>query len=85
MIAAILQTGVHFDGTVTLGSILSATCFLFLAAVAWRDLNWRIKNLEIWRKEHMIDSDARDALMRNSEMMLQYLKTLVDERGNKRQ
>ena len=85
ILAALFQTGIHFDGTITLGSILSAVCFLFLAAVAWRDLNWRIKNLENWRKEHMVDADSRDELVRNSQLMLQHLKTLVERRGGNRQ
>lgn len=78
MIAAFYEAGVHYDGTVTLGNLISAITFLSLAAVAWSDLRWRISNLEIWRKEHMIDADARDKLMRNSELMLGHLKTLAE-------
>ena len=75
----------HLDWTISIGDIIKSTSLFVLAVLAWSNLRWRVNNLEIWRKEHMIDSDARDALMRNSEMMLQYLKTLVDERGNRRQ
>jgi hypothetical protein len=83
LIAFIFQGGIRYDGTVTLGNIVSAITFLCLAAIAWTDLRWRIRNLEVWRKEHMMDADSRDHLLRNSEMMLQHLKTLVERRSNR--
>jgi hypothetical protein len=72
---------VYFDWSISLGQVLTAITVSALALFAWRDLQWRVKNLETWRAEHMVDADARDQLLRNSEKMLAQLKTLV-ERGN---
>jgi hypothetical protein len=86
--------GIHWDGTITLGNVL--TFFLFGLALVnfWRaqdaarsaqaaakkDLEWRIANLETWRKEHMIDSDARDALLKRLDTATGLLEYLVKER-----
>ncbi len=69
--------GVHFDPTISLGSIFSIigliiAIFKFWTsqeaakkaqAAAQRDLEWRITNLETWRKEHTIDADSRQHLV----------------------
>ena len=39
----------HFDGTITLGNIVTLSAGLLVAILAWRDLNWRTKNLEEWK------------------------------------
>lgn len=62
--------GVNFDATISLGNIVSAAAFLVMALFGWRDLTWRIKNLEQWRNEHMIDSDARDKLITGLDKIL---------------
>lgn len=54
---------IHFEWSISLGSIISAVSFTSMAVIGWRDLSWRVKNLEIWRKEHQIDSDARDEII----------------------
>ena len=69
----------HFDWTISLGNIISAVTFLILAGFAWRDLTWRVKNLETWRKEHMLDADSRDRLLTNIDKIL-YHVTRVGER-----
>jgi hypothetical protein len=69
---------VRFDATINLGNILSATAFLVLALFAWRDVTWRIRNLELWRTEHMIDSDARDALIENMKEILNHVRWQTD-------
>lgn len=81
----------HFDATVSLGNVLALVALLVTGFTAWRawkssekagavaqrDLDWRIANLETWRKEHMIDSDARDTLMdKQNEMMVKFDKVL---------
>jgi hypothetical protein len=90
--------GVHFDWTITLGNLLSIIGLFLTAIGAWtaailakRDLEWRITNLEVWRKEHMIDADSRDSLietqqktMQAIEKLLEHVKTLVEERGPRR-
>jgi hypothetical protein len=75
----IFASGLSFDPSVSFGTILQAGAYLFLGILVWRDLHWRTSNLETWRKEHMIDSDARDVLIRNSEAMLAQLKFLVEQ------
>lgn len=47
-------------------------------AAAKRDLEWRIKSLEIWRGEHMIDADARDTLIRKQDKIVSYLRWQTD-------
>jgi hypothetical protein len=79
MIAA-LQGPLHFDWTVSFGTILSTVSFLILAIIAWRDMNWRVGNLEQWRKEHMIDSDARDRLLTNIDKILYYVTRGKEDR-----
>jgi hypothetical protein len=67
----------HFDATITLGNLFTLIGLMFAALAWWRahksaekaaqkvqlDMDWRVSNLEIWKKEHQIDSDARDNLM----------------------
>lgn len=86
--------GIHWDGTITLGNILTFAVLLIAivkffgaqaasreARVAYeRDLEWRIGNLETWRKEHMIDSDARDKLLQANGKILDNLDFLRRER-----
>ena len=52
----------HFDSTINLGNII--TIFLTCLAIifAWRDMDWRIKNLETWRKEQIEGLKARAVL-----------------------
>jgi hypothetical protein len=54
--------------------------FLTLAAAAWTDLRWRIKNLETWRGEHMIDADSRDAIIKKMDRILYHLSRGVEGR-----
>ena len=67
----------HFDWTVSLGSVVAALSFLGAAGAFWtaqiaakKDIEWRIANLEAWRKEHMVDADARDKLLTNIDKIL---------------
>ncbi len=62
-----------FDWTVNLGNLIASVTFLVLAAAAWTDLRWRVQNLETWRKEHMIDSDSRDAIISRMDKILYYV------------
>jgi hypothetical protein len=68
----------HFDPTINLGNILSGVTFLALAMFTWRDLTWRIKNLETWRKEHQIDANARDELIGNMKEILNHVRWQTD-------
>lgn len=93
--------GLHWDGTVTLGNLLTFILVGIALVTFWnaqaeakkaqidakkaeveakKDLDWRITNLETWRKEHMIDSDARDALLRKLNVVTELLDFLVKER-----
>jgi len=81
-----MQATPHFfDWTITLGNIVSAITFIFAGVIAWRDLTWRIKNLETWRVEHMIDADARDELIRKMDHVIELLrfqiKLLMSDKG----
>lgn len=75
--------GINFDWTVTFGNMISTVAFLFLAIIAWRDLTWRISNLEIWRKEHMIDADSRDLIIKRMDELLVELRTIL--RGRRKE
>jgi hypothetical protein len=72
--------GLRFDYSISLGQVISAFFFLCAAIIGYRDLSWRVKNLEVWRREHQVDADSRDQLIRNSETMLTSLKFLVEDR-----
>ena len=78
----------HFESTISFGNILTFIGLMF-AGLAWwkahlsserahiamqRDLEWRIGNLETWRKEHMVDSDARDRLLADISRILDHVR-----------
>lgn len=71
----------HFDWTISFSNLLTTGSFLFLAVIAWRDMSWRIKNLEEWRKEHMVDADARDQLIRKMEKILDHVRWQSNKMG----
>lgn len=75
----------HFDWTISLGSILSMGAFLVMALFAWRDLTWRIQNLEVWRKEHQIDSDSRDDIIRKMDLVLDHVRWQTDHMLGRRE
>lgn len=54
----------HFDWTVNIGNVFTLIGVAVLAIVAWKDLTWRLKNLEAWRLEHMIDACSRDDILK---------------------
>jgi hypothetical protein len=68
----------HFDWTISLGNIIMGGTFLVCALLAWCDLTWRVRNLELWRSEHMVDSDARDNLIRKLESLSDQTKWQSD-------
>lgn len=63
----------RFDWTVNLGNIIAGLTFLACAGAAWTDLRWRITNLETWRKEHMVDADSRDEIIKKMDRVLYHL------------
>jgi hypothetical protein len=78
----------HFDPTVSIGNALTIVFLLFATSTWWkaqrsadkakeiyqRDMDWRVSNLEIWRKEHQIDSDARDRLLTTMSDILKHVR-----------
>lgn len=64
----------HFDWTVSFGNIVSCVAFIIMALFWWRDMDWRVRNLEVWRKEHMVDEDARDELIRKMDKTLDHVR-----------
>jgi len=46
--------GLKFDWTVNVGNLGAAILFLLLAAIAWTDLRWRVRNLETGQKVHAV-------------------------------
>lgn len=42
-----------FSGEITLGNIITVVAFFTMALFAWRDLNWRVQNLETWKEAHL--------------------------------
>jgi len=73
-------SGLQFDWTISFGNLVAGLLFLVATLFAWRDLTWRVGNLEAWRKEHQIDADARDTLIQNSDKMLARLNYLVEDK-----
>lgn len=78
----------RFDSTVSLGNLITFLG-LISAALGWwrahnsseqaklayqRDMDWRVKNLEIWRTEHMVDADARDRLLDTIGNLLKHVR-----------
>lgn len=59
-----------FDLTISLGNIISTTFYIVLIVIAWRDMHWRVKNLETWRREHQVNSDSRDNIIRKMDLMM---------------
>lgn len=64
----------HFDGTITLGQVLTLLGAVVAVLFFWRDTDWRISNLETWRKEHMVDEEARDKLIHAARISLDHLR-----------
>jgi hypothetical protein len=60
----------HFDWNVSIGNVITAATFIVLAITAWRDMNWRVRNLEVWRKEHQVDADSRDQIITRMDKLL---------------
>lgn len=56
-------TLMRFDPTITVGNILTAFPVLVLAIMGWRDHNWRIKNLEVWKITHEHTAEQRDSII----------------------
>jgi hypothetical protein len=84
----------HFDSTITLGNFLTFVLLVIAiikfynaqaqskrAEIEYRkDIEWRMANLETWRKEHMVDADARDALLKKLDKVCDHLEWLIKDR-----
>lgn len=64
----------HFDSTISLGNVITGVLLIVTAILVWRDMDWRVKNLETWRVEHMVDSDARDELLKKMDRVLAHVR-----------
>jgi hypothetical protein len=42
----------HYNGEITLGNIITLVAAGIAVLTAWKDIIYRVKNLEAWRKEH---------------------------------
>jgi hypothetical protein len=74
----------YFDPKVTFGSVLVAGSMLVAACtsaatgiIAWRDLNWRIKNAEKWQEDHEEACKQNDAIIARLESLVTETKSLV--------
>jgi hypothetical protein len=74
----------HFDPTISLGSLIWGITTTVAAILFWRDLDWRVRNLETWRKEHQIDADARDRLIESMKEILLHVRWQTDYMLGKR-
>lgn len=52
------QLPIHFDGTINVADVITALLVAAAGIAAWRDLNWRMKNVETWKKSHELESRA---------------------------
>ena len=64
----------HFDWTINVGNVFTLIGVAVLAIVAWKDLTWRLKNLETWRLEHMLDADSRDQIIFKLDKVLERME-----------
>jgi hypothetical protein len=60
-----------FNWTISIGNLLTIGLASIAAVGAWKDLTWRIKRLEEWRVEHMIDACARDNIIAKLDRLLE--------------
>lgn len=74
----------QFDWSISFGNVFAGLGFLTAAIFAWRDLTWRIKNLEQWRREHMIDADARDQIIQRLDKLMERIEALLEKRNHLR-
>jgi hypothetical protein len=85
--AMLFQSGLRFDLNISLGNVITFLGFLFAGIKFWsaqveakKDFEWRIGNLEIWRKEHQVDADSRDQILANTTEVLRRLEWVEDAR-----
>jgi hypothetical protein len=52
----------HFDPSINLGNLITIGAGLIAAVFAWRDMDWRVRNLETWRREQIEGLKARAVL-----------------------
>jgi hypothetical protein len=74
---------VRFDWTINVGSLLAILTVLIGILFAWRDHEWRVRNLESWREryEHMGAVALENiALLRQSTASLDQIAKGVDRR-----
>ena len=70
----------HFDPTINLSDLIKSTILFVLVVLAWNNLRWRINNLEVWRKEHMVYSVAQDAAVKSIDKLVNRLDTIFGDR-----
>lgn len=73
----------HFDPSISFGNVITAVTFLVFALLSWRDLNWRIKNLEVWRaaNEHStVQAVANVTMLREAIVKIEALAAGQDRR-----
>jgi hypothetical protein len=54
---------ISFQPVISLNGLLITAGTLISAVFAWRDLNWRQKNIENWRVDHMEYSRRQEQLL----------------------
>ena len=55
----------HLDMTISVGNILTILAAVIAAIFAWRDMDWRVKNLELWRLEQIKLAEAQAEITRH--------------------
>jgi hypothetical protein len=68
----------HIDWTISIGNLIWTGGCILVAIIGWRDLTWRIRNLEIWRGEHIVDSDSRGELINEMRIVMEHTKWQSD-------
>ena len=74
----------YFDPKVTLGSVLVAGSMLVAAftsaataLLAWRDLNWRVKNSEKWQSDHEKSCEQNETIINQLREIVTEMKSMV--------
>ena len=68
----------HYTGEITFGNIITVISFLLAAFAAWRDMGWRVKNLEEWRKQHETAGQQTRASLVEAQATTRELKRIAD-------
>lgn len=72
---------IKFEPTISFGNVIWSLSCLVLAVAAWRDMNWRMKNMEKWQAITDEENKKRDAIITRLDKVLYHLSGGTEARG----